>query len=57
VTLVFGLKMGVVLCGGILGTFDIELKSRVGIFKTSKKRNKRRKNKQKVQKKKKMTKN
>jgi hypothetical protein len=32
----FGLKMGVVLCGGILGTLDIELKLRVGIFKTSK---------------------
>jgi len=34
-SLVFGLKMGMVLYGGILGTPDIELKSRVGILKTS----------------------
>jgi hypothetical protein len=32
--------MGVDLYGGILGTLDIELKSRVGILKTSKKRKK-----------------
>jgi len=36
----FGLKMGVVLYGGILGTFDIGLKSRVGILKKTKKRKK-----------------
>jgi len=32
--------MGVVLCRGILGTLDIELKSRVGVLKKSKKRKK-----------------
>jgi len=55
-TSVFGLKMGVVLCGGISGTFIFGLKSRVGVLKKSKKQKKRRKNEQKVQKKKKMTK-
>jgi len=33
---VFELKKGVVLCVGILGTLDIELKSRVVILKTPK---------------------
>jgi len=35
-TLDFGVKMGVVLCGGILGSLIFELKTRVGVLKTSK---------------------
>jgi len=35
-TFVFGLKMGVVLYGGILGTFVFGLKMRVGVKKKSK---------------------
>jgi len=47
----------VVLCVGFWGSLDIELKSRLGILKTSKKQKKRRKNAQKAKKKKKMKKN
>ena len=49
--------MGVVLCGGIFGTLDIELKSRVGLKKktkndkkTQKMTKKRRKNEPKAKK-------
>jgi len=48
VKLIFGLKMGVVLYGGILGTLDIGLKMRLGILKKSKKQKKRRKIEKKV---------